>query len=139
MSVKDAIEGFWAAHKAGDHEALKKVLDQDFTWTVVGRTCPIAKTYHGWDGFLGELLGGLATAFRPGSLNMKLLGSYADEAQGVGILHLFETATTQGGVDVEHEIVDIFQVRDGKIVEVREIMDLAEVNNAFGFGNGEQE
>ena len=139
MTVKDTIEKFWTAHKAGDHEALKQVLDRDFTWTIAGRSCPVAKTYHGWDGFLGELLGGLAAAFRPGSLKMTLRGSYADEAQGVGILHLFETATTQGGVEVEHEIVDIFKIRDGKIVEVREIMDLAEVINAFGFGNGEKQ
>ena len=72
MSVRDAIDHFWAAHKAGDHEALKEVLDRNFTWTVVGRTCPVARTYHGWDGFLGELLGGLATAFKPGSLNIGL-------------------------------------------------------------------
>lgn len=138
MSVRTTLDHFWKAHAAGDHEALKQVLERDLTWTVVGRTCPIAKTYHGWDGFFGELLGGLATAFEPGSLNMKLLGSYADEDQGVGVLHLFETATTATGVELEQEIVDIIKVRDGKIVDVREIMDLAEVIAAFGFGKGEE-
>lgn len=138
MSVRTAIDAFWQAHSAGDHEGLKKVLAPNFTWTVAGRTCPVAKTYYGWDGFLGELLGGLATAFKPGTLRMQVLGSYADEAQGVGVLHLFETATASTGVDVEHEIVDVIKVRDGKIVEVREIMDLAEVINAFGPGKKEQ-
>lgn len=138
MSVREAIDHFWRAHQAGDHEALKEVLDRNFAWTVAGRTCPIAKTYHGWDGFLGELLGGLVTAFKPGSLSMKLLGSYADEDQGVGVLHLFETATAVTGVEIKQEIVDIIKVRNGKIVEVREIMDLAEVINAFGFGKGEE-
>lgn len=139
MSVRAVIDAFWQAHSAGDQEGLKKVLDRDFTWTVVGRTCPVAKTYRGWDGFLGELLGGLAQAFEPGSLSMTRLGSYVDEAQGVGILHLFETATARTGIGVEHEIVDVIKVRDGKIVEVREIMDLAEVINAFGPGKKEQQ
>lgn len=138
MSVREAIDHFWRAHQAGDHDALKEVLDRNFAWTVVGRACPIAKTYHGWDGFLGELLGGLATAFKPGSLSMKLLGSYADEDQGIGVLHLFETGTAVTGVEIKQEIVDIIKVRNGKIVEVREIMDLTEVINAFGFGKGEE-
>lgn len=139
MSVRDTINRFWTAHAAGNHDGLRQVLAEDFTWTVVGRTSPVAKTYHGWDGFFGELLGGLATAFKPGTLNMELLGSYADEGQGVGILHLFETVTLRNGNSVEQEIVDIFKLRDGRIVEVREIMDLAEVNRGFGFdGEGRQ-
>ena len=137
MSTRTIIEAFWKAHLAGDHEALKQVIAKDIKWTVVGRSCPIAKTYEGWEGFLGELLGGLAQAFVPGTLDMTLRGLYVDEAQGVGVLHLFETATAAPtGFVVESEIVDIITVRDGKIVSVREIMDLAEPIQAFGFELG---
>lgn len=133
MQVRTIIERFWQAHSRGEHEALKQVLAPDVTWTVVGRNCPIAKTYHGWDGFLGELLGSLATGFKPGTLKMELLGIYADEPQGTGVLHLLESAiAAPTGYEVQLEIADIIKIRDGKIVEVREILDLVEPMRAFG-------
>lgn len=132
-SVRTIVEAFWQGHSAGDHEALKRIVAEDVTWTVVGKTSPIAKTYQGWDGFFGELLGGLASAFKPGSLTMQVRGLYADEDKGVGFLHLDESATLQNGNTVNLEIVDVITVRDGKIVDVREIMDMAAVNKAFGF------
>lgn len=133
MTVKSVIEAFWKGHSAGDHAALKEVLSPDLTWTVVGTTSPVAKTYEGWDGFFGELLGALGAAFKPGTLNMQLKGLHADEETGVGILHLQESATIQNGNSMDIEIVDVITVRDGKIVDVREVMDLAAVNAAFGF------
>lgn len=134
MPVRTIIERFWAAHASGDHEALKQVLDKDFTWTVTGRACPIAKTYHGWDGFLGELLSGLAAGFKPGTLKMERRGLYVDEQQGVGVLHLFETAiAAPTGYEFQAEIADIITVRDGRIVDVREILDMTEAVRAFGF------
>ncbi len=134
MQVRTIMERFWKAHSAGDYAALKQVLDKDFTWTVAGRSCPIAKTYYGWDGFLGELLAGLATGFKPGTLKMELRGIYADEQQGVGVLHLLESATAaRTGYEMQVEIADIITVRDGRIVEVREILDMAEAIRAFDF------
>lgn len=133
MTVKSVIEAFWQGHSTGNHDALKKVLAPDVTWTVVGTTSPVAKTYEGWDGFLGELLGALGAAFKPGTLNMQLKGLHADEGTGVGILHLQESATLQNGNRIDVEIVDVITIRDGKIIDVREVMDLAAVNAAFGF------
>ena len=134
MQVRTLIERFWQAHSAGDQAGLRQVLAEDFTWTVVGRDCPVARTYRGWDGFLGELLGGLAAAFRPGTLRMELRGIHADEQQGTGVLHLLESATAAAtGRELRLEIADIIKVRDGRIVEVREILDLAEAARAFGF------
>ena len=133
MTVKSIIEAFWQGHSTQDIDALKTIMSKDVTWTVVGKTCPIAKTYSGWDGFFGELLGGLGDAFKPGTLNMVVKGLYADEDAGVGFLYLAETATLHNGQILDVELVDVFTVRDGKIVEVREIMDLAAINGAFGF------
>lgn len=133
MSVRETVEAFWKGHSAGDHAALKTIVAQDLTWTVVGETSPIARTYRGWDGFFGELLGGLAQAFKPGTLDMRLKGLYADEEKGVGILQLQESATLHNGNTIDVEIVDLITVREGKIVEVREVLDLAAVNNAFEF------
>jgi len=133
MTVTSVIEAFWKGHSAGDHDALKEVLSPDLTWTVVGNTSPVAKTYEGWDGFFGELLGALGAAFKPGTLNMQLKGLHADEETGVGIQHLQESADLQNGNSMDIEIVDVITVRDGKIVDVREVMDLAAVNAAFGF------
>ncbi|NIJ58907.1 ketosteroid isomerase-like protein [Pseudochelatococcus lubricantis] len=133
MSVRETVEAFWKGHSAGDRAALKQIVSEDLIWTVVGGTSPIAKTYRGWDGFFGELLDGLAQAFWPGTLDMQLKGLYADEEKGVGILQLEESATLRNGNTVKLEIVDVMTVRGGKVVEVREVMDLAAVNKAFGF------
>ncbi len=133
MSVRQTIEAFWKGHSAGDHEALKKILSPEVKWHVAGNSNPIARTYEGHDGFLGELLGGLAAALRPGTLSMTLRGIYADEDKGVGVLHIDETGTLLNGNRFATEIVDVFTVRDGRIVDVREVMDMVPVNRAFGF------
>ncbi len=133
MTVRQVVEDFWKGHSTGDHDALKKVMAKDVKWHVVGNSNPIAKTYEGWEGFFGELLGGLAAAFKPGSLDMQLKGIYADEEKGIGVLHLDESATVQNGNRVAIEIVDVFTVCDDQIVDVREIMDMVPVNKAFGF------
>ncbi len=133
MTVKSVIETFWEGHRTQNVELLKTVMAEDVTWTVVGKTCPIARTYEGWDGFFGELLAALGAAVKPGTLDMQVMGLYADEEAGVGFLHIAETADLNSGGHLDVEIVDVFTVRDGKIVAVREIMDLAAVNSAFGF------
>ncbi|MGV6875970.1 nuclear transport factor 2 family protein [Pseudochelatococcus sp. B33] len=133
ISVRETVEDFWKGHSTDDRDALKQIVSKDLTWIVVGGTSPIAKTYRGWDGFFGELLDGLARAFEPGTLDMQLKGLYADEEKGVGVLHIEESATLRNGNTIAIEIVDVMTVRDGKVVEVREVMDLAAVNKAFGF------
>jgi|GEM_PF-6397001 Ketosteroid isomerase-related protein len=134
MTVKSTIEAFWKGHSTQDIDLLKTVMAEDMTWTVVGKTCPIAKSYEGWDGFFGELLTGLGEAFKPGTLKMTVKGLYADEEAGMGFLHLAESAELHNGKMLDVELVDVFTVKDGKIVDVREIMDMAAVNMAFGFG-----
>ncbi|KAB6714563.1 MULTISPECIES: nuclear transport factor 2 family protein [Roseobacteraceae] len=134
MTVKSTIEAFWQGHSTQDIALLKTVMAEDMTWTVVGKTCPIAKTYEGWEGFFGELLSGLGEAFKPGTLKMTVKGLYADEAAGMGFLHLSESAELHNGNLLDVELVDVFTVKNGKITAVREIMDMAAVNAAFGFG-----
>lgn len=133
MSVQSVVEAFWQGHSTGDQAALRRILAEDMTWTVVGTTSPVARTYVGVEGFLGELLGALGAAFKPGTLNMQLKGIYADEAADTGFLHIQESATLQNGNTIDIEIIDVFTVKKGKITAVREIMDLAAVNAAFGF------
>ncbi len=132
MSVRQVLQDFWAGHSAGDRDALKRVLAEDFTWTVEGNTSPVCGTLHGWEGFFG-LLDVLANTFVPGTLDMQLQGLYADEEQGVGVIIIREAADLHNGTSIDQVIVDVITVRDGRIVEVREVLDLAETNRAFGF------
>lgn len=132
-TTRDVVEMFWTAHSTGDREQLKKIISPDIEWTVVGRTVPLAKTYVGWQGFFGELLAALDASFTPGSLSMKRQGTYVDENAGVGVVEIFESAVTTDGNAFENHIVDVLVVEDGRIVAAREYMDLAEVQDAFGF------
>lgn len=130
-TTKETVERFWQAFSTGDAAGMTAVLHPDVTWTVVGRHAPVAREYVGRDAFFGELLAGLAQAFDMSTLRMERIGLYADEDEGTGVLHLRETATSVTGNAFDNEIIDVMTVRDGRIVAVREVMDLAEVNQAF--------
>lgn len=132
-TTRDVVESFWSAFSTGDTDRMKTVVSPGIEWTVVGRTVPIAKTYAGWAGFFDELLATLGASFVPGSLSMTRKGTYVDEAAGVAVIELFESATTVDGKEFVNNIVDVFHIRDGRITAVREYMDLAEVAEAFGF------
>lgn len=132
MSVRQVLRDFWAGHTTRDHEALAKVVADDLVWTVVGRTSPVAARFEGREAYFG-LLKMLDETFVPGSVSMDLLGLYADEEESAGVIHIHEQATLHNGNSVDQEIVDVITIRNNQIVEVREVMDLAEVNLGFGF------
>lgn len=124
------VERFWAANAAGDVEGLKAVLSPDVEWTVVGHTVPIARTYHGWDGFFGELIATLMTLFVPGSVVFDIQEIYEDVGRSTVVTYFHETATSVTGASFRNDIVTIMKIEDGQIVRAREVMDLYEVKTA---------
>lgn len=132
-SARAVIETFWQAHSTGDRDTLKSIISEQIEWTVVGNTVPIAKTYTGHGGFFDELLGGLDASFVPDTVDMELKNLFVDEDAQVGIIELYESATTRDGKLFANNIVNVLEVADGKVAKVREYMDLAEVKEAFGF------
>lgn len=132
-TIRTVIESFWAAHSTGDREALKDIVSERIEWTVVGKTVPIAKKYTGHDGFFNELLGALDASFVPGTVKMELKNLFVDEDAQIGVIELFESATTTDGKQFSNNIINVLEVSDGQVTVVREYMDLAEVKDAFGF------
>lgn len=132
-TVRTVIEEFWQAHSTGDRETLKTLVSEDIEWTVVGKTVPIAKTYRGHAGLFDELLASLDASFVPGTVKMELKNLFVDETAQAGVIELYESATTQGGKEFTNNIINVLEVRDGKVAVVREYMDLAEVQDTFGF------
>lgn len=125
----DVVRRFWAARLAADQETTRELLDPDLTWRVVGRGHPVARTFHGHDGFLVELGSLLGSAFVPGSRTLEITDLIASGEKVVTELH--ETMAGRNGHDVVLDIVTVMRVVDGRITDCREYMDLAEVHAAF--------
>lgn len=120
---------FWEARSVGDSHATREVLADDVSWRVMGRGHPVARTFHGPDGFLDELGPLLGSAFVPGTRTLEITNLIEDGDQVVTELH--ETIEAKNGHDLVVDIVTVMRIADGRIVTCREYMDLAEVHAAF--------
>lgn len=125
----EVVRRFWAARAEADAGTTRELLDPAVTWHVVGRGHPVARTFHGPDGFLGELGPMLGSAFVPGSRTLEITNLIAADDQVVTELH--ETMAGRNGHDVVLDIVTVMRVVNGRITECREYMDLAEVHAAY--------
>jgi ketosteroid isomerase-like protein len=124
MSAKDIVRRFLDAM---DREGSEVFLHDSLTWTLVGKG-PMYRTYHGKSGFLDELMGQIGARFVAGSHRVAIRTVYEDMVAETVIAELAETADVVGGGTYENEVVAIFRVREGKIVEAREYMDLRPVD-----------
>ncbi|MGJ3507708.1 nuclear transport factor 2 family protein [Enemella sp. A6] len=129
LSNADIVARFWDAQIAGDRDTARALVHPEMTWTVIGRTHPIARTFHGADGFFGELLGELGRNLdRP---TIKIEVQHIHDAGDVVVTEFHETATAKNGHEFVIDIICVMNLADGLITNCREYMDLAEVGAAF--------
>jgi ketosteroid isomerase-like protein len=131
MSNLPLVERFWAANATGDVDTLKAVLAPDVEWTVVGRTVPIAKTYHGQDEFFGELIATLIASFTPGTVQMTVTGMFEDLERSTVVTQVHERAESVTGATFDNDIVTVMTIADGRIAAAAEYMDLLEVSRSI--------
>jgi ketosteroid isomerase-like protein len=131
MSNLPLVEQFWSANAAGDVDTLKAILASDVEWTVVGRTVPIAKTYHGQEEFFGELIATLIASFRPGTVQMAVTGMFEDLERSTVITQVREKAESVTGATFENDIITVMTIAGGRITAAAEYMDLLEVSRSI--------
>ena len=113
---------------AGDMEGAFALFAEDAVWSNIGTTC-----FSGEHAGLGAIMKGLI-----GPLFSQLEGGISSDvealvADGERVVVLSQgKARTRSGKDYNNTYAQVFTVRDGKIVRVREYMDTALIDAVFG-------
>lgn len=125
---KQVVRDFYETANRGDMDACLGLLAEDLVWTNIGST-RFSGTYSGKQAVLEELIGPLFGQLRAGiSSRIDRLVSEGD----VVVAETSGTAETLDGVAYNNTYCQIFKVRDGRIVQVKEYFDTALTDTVFG-------
>jgi len=125
---KQVVRDFYETANRGDMDACLGLLAEDLVWTNIGST-RFSGTYSGKQAVLEELIGPLFGQLRAGiSSRIDRLVSEGD----VVVAETSGTAETLDGVAYNNTYCQIFKIRDGRIVQVKEYFDTALTDTVFG-------
>jgi uncharacterized protein len=121
---------FFRILSTGDIEAIRATLHDDVTWTPQVKDIPGAGTYVGKKGVCDEFLAPVRGLFAPGDPKTTVSSIVSKgplvmcESVGLGKL--------QDGRTYENRYAWAVEVKDGKILTIREYMDSHYVAKLFG-------
>jgi uncharacterized protein len=121
---------FFEVLSAGDLEAVRDLLHEEVTWKPQIRDVPGAGVHRGKKGIVDDFLRPIRGMFRPGDPKVMVdtiasKGSFViAEARGVG--------KVADGRDYSNLYAWAFDLKDGKILAIREYMDSHYVINLLG-------
>jgi ketosteroid isomerase-like protein len=121
---------FFDALNTENFTRLREILHEDATWTPMIRGIPGAGVHRGKSGIIDKFLIPVRGMFRPGDPKTTV-----DTICSKGSLVLTETrglGQVADGRTYENQYAWAFEIRDGKILAVREYMDSLYVANLFG-------
>jgi ketosteroid isomerase-like protein len=121
---------FFSVLSAADFPRLREILHDEVTWTPMMRGVPGAGVHRGKSGIIDEFLIPVRGMFRPGDPKTTV-----DTICSKGSLVLTEThgsGQVADGRPYENQYAWAIEVRDGKILAVREYMDSLYVAKLFG-------
>ena len=129
-STKEIVSELVNAVTAGDAEALLKNLSDDVTWTFFGNH-RFAGTLRGKEELMAGLFAVVGEVLEDGiKVRVKSLIAEGDYVvvEGKG------QARSKAGLDYNNDYCLVFEVRDGKIQQVRQYLDSELVTSVFGRG-----
>jgi uncharacterized protein len=121
---------FFEVLSAGDLEAVRDLLHEEVTWKPQIRDVPGAGVHRGKKGIVDDFLKPIRGLFRPGDPKVVVdtIASKANlviaEARGIGKI--------ADGRDYDNLYAWAFDLKDGKILAIREYMDSHYVINLLG-------
>jgi ketosteroid isomerase-like protein len=121
---------FFDALNTENFTRLRELLHEEATWTPMIRGIPGAGVHRGKSGIIDQFLIPVRGMFRPGDPKTTV-----DTICSKGSLVLTETrglGQVADGRTYENQYAWAFEIRDGKILAVREYMDSLYVANLFG-------
>lgn len=113
-SNAELIRTGYAAFATGDMAVLDTLFSNDVVWTVAGRS-PLAGTYTGKADVFGKFFAGLGER-SGGTLLIDIENVVADDDHVVVLSH--HTAANAGRT-LDARNVDVYTVRDGRVIEAR--------------------
>ena len=131
MSIEDnkrVVLDFYEAGARGDMERCFGLIADDIVWTNIGST-RFSGRYEGKQALMDELLGPLFGSLKAGiSSDIERLTAEGD----IVVAQTSGTAETHDGTPYNNSYCQIMQIRDGKIVAVKEYFDTALADAVFG-------
>jgi uncharacterized protein len=115
------VRRFFELLNAENLEGIRALLTEDAAWLPQARDMPGAGEYRGCDVVVDEFLRPIRGLFAAGSPSNRILSMASN-----GSLVLVETHGTgqlQDGRPYDNHYAWAFEVRDGKVAEIREYMD----------------
>lgn len=125
---------FFEILSSGDLAQLRELFHEEATWTPMVRGIPGEGAHRGKAGIVDQFLAPVRGRFKPG--DPKVL---PDTIASKGALVLIETrglGHLADGRPYENRYAWAVEVRDGKILAVREYMDSLYVARLFGIESG---
>ena len=131
MSTEDSrrvVQSFLDNAAQGNMDACFALFSDDASWSNIGST-RFSGTCEGKDAILNDLVGPLFGSLQDG-IRSDVEAVIAD---GERVVVLSQGhATTQDGTPYNNTYAQVFTVRDGMIVAVKEYMDTALIDRVFG-------
>ena len=119
---------FFELSAAGDMDACFALLADEVTWTNIGTT-RFSGTYAGKESVINDLVGPLFSELKSGiEATIDRVVSEGD----IAVVLQRGRAETHDGKAYNNDYAQVFTVRDGRIVAVKEYMDTALVDAVFG-------
>lgn len=118
---EQAVLDFFATLSSGDLDALARQLHEDASWEPMVRGIPGAGIHQGRDKVINEFLAPVRGTFRPGDPKV-----HVDALVSDGERVMAETRASgqrADGKPYDNRYAWAFELRDGKILKVREYMD----------------
>ena len=123
-TVRRLLEAFLA----GDMETLTSCADDEIEWNPAQHNPVITRQYQGQEQWLTGAVAAVAAGFDTFRFDIEHVHACGD----VAVTELYYHGTVKGsGRPWDVPAAVVWEVRDGKVVRVREYMDTWAANNAY--------
>jgi ketosteroid isomerase-like protein len=125
---KQVVLDFYEYGARGDIDACFALMAEDITWTNIGTT-KFSGTYVGKQAIAEGLLGPLFSQLKAG------IAATIEQLTAEGDIVVAQTsgaAEAKDGTPYNNSYCQVFKLRDGQIVAVKEYMDTALIDSVFG-------
>ncbi|MFH5821869.1 nuclear transport factor 2 family protein [Georgenia sp. AZ-5] len=127
-SPEHVARTFASATASGDVDIMQQLLADDATWWIPGEL-PVSGTWTGHDEIFGRMFATAGQHIAEGTLKIEVSKAIADESHCVLLWQA--QAESVHGHRYSNQYCMVFEVRDGKIVSVREYIDTAPAKRAL--------
>jgi ketosteroid isomerase-like protein len=129
--MEQLARGYFEAVCAADADRLRELFADEIRWRVPkGAIAPFGGMHQGADRIIAMMLGAVGESFVPGSQHFEVLTTLV--GPDVVCCETEMTARTPDGRDYRNDYTFFFELRDGRISEIREHVDTRYAADFFG-------